>query len=72
MGVHFAKFALFDDVLNVLEPEVLVYEPRKDGLNPKGAFADWNPTVSCADWSGRQLVADMWAAALSKSSALRR
>ena len=107
MGVHFAKFAFFDDVLDVLEPEVLVYEPRKDGLqlvaaeyitpadawnathgdperphlmghlfhfvpgpnrygsaafyelhvwawkeNPKGAFADWNPTVSCADWSG--------------------
>ena len=105
MGVHFAKFALFDDAIAVDQPEVLVYEPRHGGLrlvaaeyltlaevwqnshddselphlmghlfhyapgpnrygpaafyelhvwawkdNPKGAFADWNPTVSCAEW----------------------
>ena len=28
MGVHYAKFSLFDAVLDVNSPEVLVYEPR--------------------------------------------
>lgn len=32
MGVHFANFALFDDVLDVEHPEVLVYEPRRGRL----------------------------------------
>ncbi len=32
MGVHYAKFALFDDELDVNEPEVLVYEPRNGRL----------------------------------------
>ena len=109
MGVHFSKFPLFDDVIDVDQPEVLVYEPRNGRLhlvaaeyvtpaeaweathddfdlpnlmghlfhfapgpnrygppaiyelhvwawkdNPKGVFADWNPTVSCAAWPGRR------------------
>ena len=32
MGVHYAKFSLFDDVIDVEEPEVLVYEPRNGRL----------------------------------------
>jgi hypothetical protein len=105
MGVHYSNFALFDDRLEVDQPEVLVYEPRNGRLhlvaaeyvtpadawnpgrddfdkptlmghlyhfapgpnrygpgafyelhvwawkeNPRGAFADWNPLVSCAEW----------------------
>jgi hypothetical protein len=105
MGVHFAKGAHFDGTVDVMKPEVLVYEPRNGRLhlvaaeyivpaefwdpvhadddkphlmgqlfhyapspnrygggpfyelhvwamkeNPRGAFADWNPNVSCADW----------------------
>lgn len=105
MGVHYAKFALFDADVDVENPEVLVYEPRNGRLhlvaaeyvtpapawdpahdpfdkpqlmghllhfaagpnrygpdafyelhvwawkeNPRGAFADWNRTVSCLDW----------------------
>jgi hypothetical protein len=103
MGVHLAKFSLFDAVLDVNNPEVLVYEPRQGALqlvaaeyvtpaaawntahpeatpqlnghllhftngpnrygpdafyelhvwawklNTSGAFADWNPSVSCLD-----------------------
>jgi len=106
MGVHYVKPALFDDQLDVENPEALVYEPRRGRLqlvaaeyitpaaawhathpgaqpdlmghlfhyvpgpnrygpdafyelhvwawknNPHGAFADWNPAVSCADWEG--------------------
>jgi hypothetical protein len=107
MGVHYSKFSLFDDAIDVAEPEALVYEPRNGKLylvaaeyiapaeawdathdpfdkpnlmghlfhfaagpnrygpaaiyelhvwawkdNPKGTFADWNPKVSCAEWSG--------------------
>src|SRR5688572_25079507 len=33
MGVHYAKFSLFDAVLDVNNPEVLVYEPRQGGLH---------------------------------------
>lgn len=33
MGVHYAKFDLFDAMLNVDEPEVLVYEPRNGRLH---------------------------------------
>jgi hypothetical protein len=33
MGVHFAKSSLFDDVLDVEQPEVLVYEPRNGRLH---------------------------------------
>jgi len=33
MGVHYAKFALFDGALDVSTPEVLVYEPRNGGLH---------------------------------------
>jgi hypothetical protein len=109
MGVHFSKFPLFDDVIEVDNPEVLVYELRNGRLhlvaaeyitpaaaweathddfdlphlmghlfhfvagpnrygppsiyelhvwawkdNPKGAFADWNTKVSCAEWPGRR------------------
>ena len=105
MGVHYSNFALFDAVLDVENPEVLVYEPRNGRLhlvaaeyvtpaaawdpvhapfdkpqlmghlfhfaagpnrygpdaiyelhvwawknNPRGAFADWNSTVSCSEW----------------------
>jgi hypothetical protein len=107
MGGHYSKFSLFDDAIDVAEPEALVYEPRNGKLylvaaeyiapaeawdathdpfdkpnlmghlfhfaagpnrygpaaiyelhvwawkdNPKGTFADWNPKVSCAEWSG--------------------
>jgi hypothetical protein len=107
MGVHFSKQSLFDGVVRVEEPEVLVYEPRHGRLqlvaaeyvipadawdpshdpfdkphvmghlfhflagpnrygpnaiyelhvwawknNPRGAFADWNPNVSCSGWGG--------------------
>ena len=104
MGVHFAKGEFFDGTIDVLKPEVLVYEPKNGRLqlvaaeyvvptefwdpthddydkphlmgqlyhyapspnrygggpfyelhvwaakhNPRGAFADWNPNVSCDD-----------------------
>lgn len=107
MGVHFAKGELFDGTVDIMNPEVLVYEPRNGQLhlvaaeyivpteswdpthdefdkphlmgqlfqylgspnryggtpvyelhvwamkhNPRSAFADWNPHVSCADWEG--------------------
>ena len=47
MGVHYAKFNLFDAVLDVTEPEVLVYEPRQGGLHLVAAeyvtpAAAWN------------------------------
>jgi hypothetical protein len=103
MGVHFVKPPLFDDEIDLQEPEALVYEPKRGGLqlvaaeyiapaavwhtthppdvtpqlaghlfhyvsgpnrygpgafyelhvwafkpNASGAFADWNPAVSCA------------------------
>ena len=106
MGVHYSNFELFDGIVDVEQPEVLVYEPRNGRLhlvaaeyvvpaeawdpvhepfdkpqlmghlmnfapgpnrygpipfyelhvwawknNPKGSFADWNPSVSCASWS---------------------
>jgi hypothetical protein len=110
MGVHYSNSTLFDDVIDVTKPEVLVYEPRNGRLdlvaveyvtpadawnathtdadrpevmgqlfhfapgpnrygpiafyelhawawkdNPNGAFADWNPRVSCEEWSpGRE------------------
>ena len=105
MGVHFAKGENFDGKVDVMNPEVLVYEPKNGRLqlvaaeyivdaefwdpfhdpydkphlmgqlfhyapspnrygggpfyelhvwamkpNPRGAFADWNPNVSCAEW----------------------
>ena len=48
MGVHYANFALFDDVLDVEHPEVLVYEPKNGRLQLVAAEyvvpADaWNP-----------------------------
>jgi hypothetical protein len=47
MGVHLAKFSLFDAVLDVNSPEVLVYEPRQGGLHLVAAeyvtpAAAWN------------------------------
>ena len=47
MGVHFAKFSLFDAVLDVNNPEVLVYEPRQGGMHLVAAeyvapAAAWN------------------------------
>ena len=47
MGVHYAKFSLFDAVLDVNNPEVLVYEPRDGGLHLVAAeyvtqAAAWN------------------------------
>jgi hypothetical protein len=106
MGVHYSNFGLFDGIVDVEQPEVLVYEPRNGRLhlvaaeyvvpadawdpvhepfdkpqlmghlmnfapgpnrygptpfyelhvwawknNPKGSFADWNPSVSCAFWT---------------------
>jgi hypothetical protein len=49
MGVHLAKFSLFDDVLDVNNPEVLVYEPRQGALHLVAAeyvtpAAAWNAT----------------------------
>ena len=49
MGVHFAKFSLFDDVIDVGHPEVLVYEPRNGRLVLVAAeyvtpAAAWNAT----------------------------
>lgn len=32
MGVHFVKLALFDGVIELDEPEALVYEPKQGGL----------------------------------------
>jgi hypothetical protein len=110
MGVHYSNFSLFDGVVDVENPEVLVYEPKGGRLqlvaaeyvvpaeawdpthdpfdkpslmghlfhfapapnrygpvaiyelhvwawknNPSGAFADWNPVVSCAPWRGGQM-----------------
>jgi len=31
MGFHFGNLALFDDKVEALKPEVLLYEPQKDG-----------------------------------------
>lgn len=31
MGLHFVKFALVDDVLDVTQPEIILYEPLPDG-----------------------------------------
>ena len=47
MGVHLAKFSLFDAVLDVNSPEVLVYEPRQGSLHLVAAeyvtpAAAWN------------------------------
>ena len=33
MGIHFAKFDLFDGTVDVEQPEVLVYEPRNGRLH---------------------------------------
>jgi hypothetical protein len=49
MGVHLAKFSLFDDVLDANNPEVLVYEPRQGALHLVAAeyvtpAAAWNAT----------------------------
>jgi hypothetical protein len=33
MGVHYVKFSLFDDVIDVEHPEALVYEPRDGRLH---------------------------------------
>lgn len=106
MGIHFVKSNLVDGVVDVTQPEALLYE-FKDGQlkltgaeyvvvaapwdtanagppvlsgqvfdytaspnryripavytlhvwaqkqNPKGTFADWNPNVSCDDFTGR-------------------
>jgi len=51
MGVHYAKFGLFDATLNVEEPEVLVYEPRNGRLHLVAAeyvtpAAAWDPPNS--------------------------
>jgi hypothetical protein len=48
MGVHYAKFALFDAILDVEQPEVLVYEPRNGRLHLVAAeyvtpAAAWDP-----------------------------
>jgi hypothetical protein len=47
MGVHLAKFSLFDAVLDVNTPEVLVYEPRQGAMHLVAAefvtpAAAWN------------------------------
>ena len=50
MGVHFSKFDLFNDTIDLATPEALVYEPGKNGrldlvaaeyITPADA---WNPT----------------------------
>jgi hypothetical protein len=33
MGVHYSKFSLFDDAINLEQPEALVYEPRNGRLH---------------------------------------
>jgi len=33
MGVHYSNFSLFDDVIDVEQPEALVYEPRNGRLH---------------------------------------
>jgi hypothetical protein len=49
MGVHFAKGELFDGTVDVLNPEVLVYEPRNGRLHLVAAeyvvpTESWDPT----------------------------
>lgn len=49
MGVHFAKGELFDGTIDVMNPEVLVYEPRNGRLHLVGAeyivpAEAWEPT----------------------------
>jgi hypothetical protein len=49
MGVHYAKFSLFDGAIDVATPEVLVYEPRNNGLRLVAAeyvipAPLWDPT----------------------------
>jgi hypothetical protein len=58
MGVHFVNGGLVGDhLLDAAQPEILVYEPLKNGRlwawkdNPHGAYVDWNPRVSCADYA---------------------
>jgi hypothetical protein len=48
MGVHYSNFALFDAVIDVEHPEVLVYEPRNGRLRLVAAeyvtpAAAWDP-----------------------------
>jgi len=52
MGIHYANLSLFDDRLDVENPEVLVYEPRKNGqlelvaaeyITPAAAWQASNP-----------------------------
>jgi hypothetical protein len=51
MGVHYVNAAFVDDgVLDVHRPEVLHVWAWKG--NPKGAFSDWNPQVSCVEYTG--------------------
>lgn len=49
MGVHYSKFSLFDSVLDVTTPEVLVYEPKNGKLHLVAAeyvvpAAEWDST----------------------------
>lgn len=64
MGVHYAKFDLFDNVLDVEAPEVLVYEPTKDGklrlvaaeyVTPYDAWHAGDPAVPTPQLMGHLL-----------------
>lgn len=54
MGYHWANLALFDDVVDISQPETLVYEPQRDGtlrlvaleyIVPFAAWTDPNPPM---------------------------
>jgi hypothetical protein len=63
MGVHYSKFSLFDDVITLEQPEVLVYEPRNGRLHLVAAeyvtpAPAWEPTHD--DFDSPQLMGHLF------------